>query len=64
MKVMGAAADPSPNRDPDHDRDPEPDPDPKHGPNPDPKLHPHQATGTEEWDEIFGFMFETLSEGC
>ena len=56
---MGAATDPSPNRDPKQD---EPNLDPNPDPNPDPE--PHQATGTEDWDEVFGFMFETLSEGC
>ena len=59
MEVMGAATDPSPNRDPKQD---EPNLDPNPDPNPDPD--PHQATGTEDWDEVFGFMFETLSEGC
>ena len=59
MEVMGAATDPSPNRDPKQD---EPNLDPNPDPNPD--RDPHQATGTEDWDEVFGFMFETLSEGC
>ena len=59
MEVMGAATDPSPNRDPKQD---EPNLDPNPDPNPDPD--PLQATGTEDWDEVFGFMFETLSEGC